>query len=48
MKKVLIGLVAAVAIAAGGFFGFQFYTQQRIAGEQRMLRWPAGGDAVDE
>jgi hypothetical protein len=33
MKKILIGLVAAIAIAAGGFFGFQFYTQQRIAGE---------------
>src|SRR5882724_3641994 len=33
MKKILIGLVAAVAIAVGGFLGFQFYTQQRIAGE---------------
>src|SRR4051812_46511987 len=33
MKKILIGLAVAVAIAAGGFFGFHFYTQQRIAGE---------------
>ncbi len=33
MKKILIGLAAAIAIAAGGFFGFQFYTQHRIAGE---------------
>jgi hypothetical protein len=33
MKKILIGLAAAIAVAAGGFFGFQFYTQHRIAGE---------------
>ena len=33
MEKILIGLVAAVVIAAGGFFGFQFYMQHRIAGE---------------
>ena len=33
MIKVLVGLVAVVAIAVGGFFGFQFYTQHRIAGE---------------
>ena len=33
MVKILMGLVAAVAIAVGGFFGFQFYTQHRIAGE---------------
>src|SRR5665213_1617712 len=33
MTKILMGLVAAVVIAAGGFFGFQFYTQHRIAGE---------------
>ena len=33
MKKILIGLAAAVAVAAGGFFGFQFYTQHRIAAE---------------
>lgn len=33
MAKILSGLVAAIVIAVGGFFGFQFYTQQRIAGE---------------
>jgi len=33
MLKILSGLVAAIVIAVGGFFGFQFYTQQRIAGE---------------
>ena len=32
MVKILTGLVAVVAIAVGGFFGFQFYTQHRIAG----------------
>jgi hypothetical protein len=31
--KVLLGLVAAVVIAAGGFFGFELYTQHRIATE---------------
>jgi len=33
MIKILGGLVAAIVIAVGGFFGFQFYTQHRIAGE---------------
>ena len=33
MVKALIGLVAVVVIAAGGFFGFELYTQHRIAGE---------------
>ncbi|UPJ53767.1 hypothetical protein IVB30_22125 [Bradyrhizobium sp. 200] len=33
MVKILIGLAAAVVIAVGGFFGFEFYTQHRIAGE---------------
>jgi hypothetical protein len=33
MVKILLGLVAAVVIAVGGFFGFAFYTQHRIAGE---------------
>ena len=33
MVKILMGLVAAVVIAVGGFFGFEFYTQHRIAGE---------------
>ena len=33
MKKILIGLVAAVVVAAGGFFGFQFYVQHRVARE---------------
>src|SRR6476469_7022122 len=33
MIKVLGGLVAAIVIAVGGFFGFEFYVQHRIAGE---------------
>ena len=33
MAKILLGLVAAVVIAVGGFFGFEFYTQHRIARE---------------
>ncbi|MCA6113505.1 hypothetical protein J6524_00980 [Bradyrhizobium sp. WSM 1738] len=33
MVKILLGLVAAVVIAVGGFFGFELYTQHRIAGE---------------
>ncbi|NOJ48182.1 hypothetical protein [Bradyrhizobium archetypum] len=33
MVKILVGLVAAVVIAAGGFFGFEFYTQHRITRE---------------
>jgi hypothetical protein len=33
MVKILLGLVAAVVIAVGGFFGFEFYTQHRIVGE---------------
>ena len=33
MTKILIGLVAAIVIAAGGFFGFQFYMQDRLARE---------------
>jgi cell division protein FtsL len=33
MVKILMGLIAVVAIAVGGFFGFEFYTQHRIAGE---------------
>jgi hypothetical protein len=33
MVKILMGLAAAVVIAVGGFFGFEFYTQHRIAGE---------------
>ena len=31
MVKILMGLAAAVVIAVGGFFGFEFYTQHRIA-----------------
>jgi hypothetical protein len=30
MVKILLGLVAAVVIAVGGFFGFELYTQHRI------------------
>jgi hypothetical protein len=33
MVKILIGLLAAIVIAAGAFFGFEFYVQQRVAGE---------------
>ncbi len=33
MIKILIGLVAAIVIATGGFFGFEFYVQHRVAGE---------------
>jgi hypothetical protein len=33
MKKILIGLVAAIVIATVGFFGFEFYVQRRVAGE---------------
>ena len=33
MTRILIGLIAASVIAAGGYFGFEFYTQYRIAGE---------------
>ena len=31
MVKILMGVAAAVVIAVGGFFGFEFYTQHRIA-----------------
>ncbi len=33
MVKILMGLAAAVVIAVGGFFGFEFYMQHRVAGE---------------
>ncbi len=33
MVKILMGLVAAIVIAVGAFFGFQFYMQHRVAGE---------------
>ena len=33
MIKILMGLAAVIIVAAGGFFGFEFYTQHRIAGE---------------
>lgn len=33
MMKILMGLTAVVVIAVGGFFGFEFYTQHRIASE---------------
>jgi hypothetical protein len=33
MIKALTGLIAAIVVAAAGFFGFQFYTQHRIASE---------------
>src|SRR5690242_17833483 len=31
MLKILGGLLAAVLIAAGGYFGFEFYVHQRVA-----------------
>jgi hypothetical protein len=33
MVKTLIGLITAVIVAIGGYFGFELYTQHRIAGE---------------
>src|SRR4051812_35511844 len=33
MRKILIGLLAAAVIAAGGLFGFQYYLQHRVAAE---------------
>jgi hypothetical protein len=33
MVKVLSGVVAAIVIAAGGFFGFEYYIQHRVAAE---------------
>ena len=33
MVKILIGVLAALVIAAGAFFGFEFYVQQRAATE---------------
>lgn len=30
MKKILLGLVAVAVIAAGGYFGFDFYAQRRV------------------
>ncbi|MGY3575046.1 hypothetical protein [Bradyrhizobium sp. USDA 4504] len=30
MKKILLGLIAVVVIAAAGFFGFDFYAQRRV------------------
>jgi hypothetical protein len=33
MVKILIGLIAALVIAAGGFFGFEFYAQHRVSDE---------------
>jgi len=31
--KILIGLLAALVVAVGGYFGFEFYLQQRIAND---------------
>ena len=33
MVKILAGVLAALVIAAGGYFGFEFYLQQRIAND---------------
>src|SRR5215217_3253525 len=33
MMKIIAALLAAVAIGVIGFFGFEFYVQQRIAGD---------------
>ena len=39
MKRILIGLVAAIVIATGGFFGFEFYMQ--LVGWVEPLRNPS-------
>jgi hypothetical protein len=33
MMKIVYGALAAIVIGVGGFFGFQFYTQHRVASE---------------
>ena len=33
MVKIAVGVLAALAIAVGGYFGFEFYVQQRIAND---------------
>ena len=33
MVKILGTLVAVIVIAAGGFFGFEFYVQRQVASE---------------
>jgi hypothetical protein len=33
MMKLIIGVLAALVLAAGGYFGFEFYVQQRIAAD---------------
>jgi hypothetical protein len=33
MVRILLGLVAAVVIAVGGYFGFEFYTRHKVARE---------------
>lgn len=33
MNKIVIGLITAVVIAVGGYFGFTFYAQHRAATE---------------
>ena len=33
MVKILMGVVAAIVIAAGGYFGFELYVQHQVAGE---------------
>ena len=30
MKKILLGLIAVAVVAAGGYFGFDFYVQRRV------------------
>ena len=45
MVKILMGLAAVVVIAVGGFFGFEFYAQHRVAGdvETAFAQIRAGG-----
>jgi len=33
MVKIIVGVLAALLIVAGGYFGLEFYVQQRVAGE---------------
>ena len=48
MVKILIGLLAALVIAAGAFFGFEFYVQQRAATEVEAVFAQARAAAGEE
>jgi len=48
MREILIGLVAAIVIATGGLFGFEFYVQHRVGREVEAAfeQFRAGGAKV--